>query len=150
MQWRQYHSYCQLNQVISWLQEPVLKISRIKYATRTRFENAAETSSLVFRVFKWFSEKRKQSFWYREWSSNFYTALRRKALQVSTSIPAKMITLFLWHLFHFLLITCAAGKFMGETQWREQKRAAACSRAHEVRLRRSFTCSPHKTANCTG
>ena len=26
---------------------------------------------------------------------------------------------------------------MGETQWREQKRAAARSRAHEVRLRRS-------------
>ena len=69
---------------------------------------------------------------------------------VSTSIPAKRITLFLWQLFHFLLRACAAGRFMGETQWREQKRAAARSRAHKVRLRRSFKCSPDKTASCTG
>ena len=36
---------------MSWLQEPVLKIFRIKYATRIRLEKAPESLSFVFRGF---------------------------------------------------------------------------------------------------
>ena len=42
-----------------------------------------------------------------------------------------------------------AGGFMGETQWREAE-ASGCSfvRSRSARLRRSFACSPDKTASC--
>ena len=48
--------------------------------------------------------------------------------------------LVLWQLFHF-----------GETQWREAEASGrSFARSWSARLRRSFACSPDKTANCAG